>query len=136
MRAFHEDNDHHRSFRASLKCSKWFTENLFQTVTLTINNRVLPGQETFLRWLKALGCGIGITSPDTQFEERIQIPDDMKANSIEKLLEFVFPKDLFKNIRYHKIFIESIYMNLLQCKSQCYQKQCYFGHYQSRCCEN
>jgi hypothetical protein len=67
---------------------------------------VLPGQETFLRWLKRLGCGLGIRNPESNFEERVEIPEDMRANNIEKLLEFVFPQRLLQNIRlfFNKFF--------------------------------
>jgi hypothetical protein len=69
-------------------------------VRLTINNRVIPGQETFVRWLKRLGCGLGIVDPDTNFEERVSIPEDMRSRTIADILEFVFPQRLIQNIRY------------------------------------
>jgi hypothetical protein len=68
---------------------------------LTINNRVLPGQEPFLHWLKRLGCGLGIDNPETNFEEKVKIPEDMRAGTVENLLEFVFPRNLIRSIRYY-----------------------------------
>lgn len=82
---------------ASIKGHEYFSENSeyrFETTRLTINNRVIPGQDVFKALLKRIGTGLDV---DANFTEHITLPAELCVHSIKELVDFVFQPEHLKD---------------------------------------
>jgi len=90
---------HDQQWEASVKNSKYFRSDrgnkpIFETTRLTINNRVITGQEHFKNWLKVIGTGHNV---DHNHSERIEVPQNLCALNKADLINFVFPPEVLQD---------------------------------------
>jgi len=80
---------------ASIKNTPWFDkaeEFHFHTTRLTINNRLVPGQEDYRLFCKQIGTGF-VRDP----YNRVQIPEQICVANQKDLFDFVFPQEALAN---------------------------------------
>jgi hypothetical protein len=78
---------------ASIKVSELFRQN-FEEFRLRTNMRVLEGQEAFAAWLDKVGRGQNYVDLETRY---VQIPEQCRIDSLQHLIDFVFPPALLNS---------------------------------------
>ena len=66
--------------------------HMFETLPLTENMRVDPGEIQFIEWCREIGNGTNYVEPGS---ELTHVPDDMLLSSIDEMYDFAFPPALF-----------------------------------------
>ncbi|KAL3110874.1 hypothetical protein niasHT_014811 [Heterodera trifolii] len=69
---------------------------LFQKISLTINMRTAPGEQSLRDWLQEIGNGMHRVGTDSQgFSSQLLIPPELIVDAIDETIQFCFPEALF-----------------------------------------
>ncbi|KAL3076362.1 hypothetical protein niasHS_011781 [Heterodera schachtii] len=69
---------------------------LFKKISLTINMRTEPGEQSLRNWLQEIGNGMHRVGTDSQgFTNQLRIPPELLVNDLDHTIHFCFPEALF-----------------------------------------
>ncbi|KAL3122443.1 hypothetical protein niasHT_006323 [Heterodera trifolii] len=73
-----------------------YTPLLRQKISLTINMRTAPGEQSLRDWLEEIGNGMHRVGTASQgFTNQLRIPQELLVNDLDHTIQFCFPEALF-----------------------------------------